>query len=75
MTWIPVTDGLPKLEGVFPWSCVSDDVLITNGKNVYCGYMAKFGEEPVEWFDYGDDLVEGVTHWMPLPSLPEADDR
>ncbi len=48
-----------------------DDVLFTNGKELYRGYRFASFENTVEgWYcDHGYS-IDNVTHWMPLPELP-----
>jgi hypothetical protein len=55
--WIPVTERLPE-EQV--------DVLMTNGKYIFLGW--DIGNELYSEDEPGDT----VTHWMPLPDLPNA---
>ena len=74
--WIPV-DVLPPMRctkhngKTFPVSNMSDYVLVcTNYKMMYVGYYRFNGENWV--FDDNPAEDEIVTHWMHLPSPPEA---
>ena len=78
--WIPVSEWLPLLR----YSCnVSDDVLITNGHEVYMGYLvAKDGK--FFWHYYSSAFEVGIKDkdndaiaWMPLPEpyRAESDDK
>lgn len=58
--WIPVTERLPEDD---------DDVLIMSSGSISMGYFNIFRGY---WVAYeGDD--DNITHWMPLPELPEED--
>jgi hypothetical protein len=66
MNWVSVENKkiLPE---------ILENVLMTDGDRVYKGYrMPNFiGElECSHWYNDGDSLIEDVTHWMPLPELP-----
>lgn len=64
--WIPVTERLPNEENVLVCAggCVGEAFLIKG--NFYWQECA--GDE--YWCE-GDCIIEGVTHWMPLPPAPE----
>lgn len=68
--WIPVAERLPE--------SVDDDVLVTDGE----GYAVGFWREDAKAWDSTDFGwlenrseppcgIHTVTHWMPLPPLPE----
>ena len=65
--WIPVSKKLPELREPYK---LSDDVLITNGIEIYMGYIMEVGGK-IFWHFYGPDGVMSVygdvTGWMPLP--------
>ena len=56
--WIPVSERLPNK---------GDEVLVYNGEF----YLA---ERHSDYWDTLEGFIEGVTHWMPLPSPPEAEE-
>jgi hypothetical protein len=60
--WISVKDRLPEQDDE------AMSVLIS-GEGWHNYEVAYFG--PTAWYDKYDDVVEGVTHWMPLPKPPE----
>jgi len=60
--WISVKDRLPE------WDDEAMSVLIS-GNSWHDYDVAYFG--PTTWHDKYDDVVKGVTHWMPLPKPPE----
>lgn len=67
MEWISVEDSLPEN---------MEDVLFTDGKDIYHGYIMyeyEIGEtnDPARWYTSSDCNVDMVSHWMPLPKLPE----
>jgi hypothetical protein len=76
-TWIDEkSEKPPKLEcfGEFSYS---ERVLITDGRSQWVGYWQSWDDEDDEecmscWKMVGPDGYEitGVTHWMPLPPLP-----
>lgn len=45
------------------------NVLLTDGKNIGLGYRAE-NERYTHWKSHQD--LGWITHWMPLPALPEA---
>ena len=64
MEWIRIEDDLPE---------DLENVLFTDGKDVYKGYINKsvWGEWNY-WFSISDVGIEDVTHWMPLPTMPKV---
>lgn len=72
--WHPWPEHAPPPDVWYPsHSC---DVLISDGKKVYIGYLVK-SDEPELWRDawrlQGRDsyAIDGITHWAELPNLPE----
>ena len=59
--WIPVTERLPEIRQV---------VLITDGIDVGTGWMNQ------GWWNtsFADIRPGEVTHWMPLPQPPKAEE-
>lgn len=65
--WISVNDRLP--EELF----AAVLIYCTDRSNIYCAYLNARNEWHI--FDYGagQQVVERVTHWMPLPSSPKGE--
>ena len=70
--WISAKDKKPKLKHSDDNMKYSDTVIVTNGKyrtsarwehNIWAGWYG--------WFSDGDEELEGITHWMPLPAPPK----
>jgi len=70
MKWISVKDRLP--EGV--WSkqhpTLSEEVLIVNSCAILVGYYDRHNEIWYTGGDVGNEWVDKITHWMPLPKNP-----
>ena len=67
MEWISVEDRLLEDEGLHFDVWAEDripDCLYDDDKNIFCHYKPD-NDGYYEWRE-----VEGVTHWMPLPSPP-----
>ena len=69
--WVPVSERLPAL--VFRYK-ISDDVLITDGYEIYMGYLVERNGK-IFWHYYGSDYEFGIKDenndaiaWMPLPT-------
>ncbi len=57
--WVSVKDRLPE---------VNESVLVCDGAEIWVDYMYKSHDDERLYFS----VVEyGVTHWMPLPDMPE----
>lgn len=70
--WIKVTEGLPELNMVTPYSTsvTSDYVLIFNGYSKRIGFIKQYyGTSQIHWFNDYCDIVD-VTHWRYLPENP-----
>ena len=74
--WIPVSERLPLLRG---FCKLSDDILITNGFEIYMGYVVE-RKGKIFWHYYGSDIEVGlrdddddVTAWMSLPQPYKAE--
>lgn len=62
LAWIPVGERLPEEK---------QRILSTDGKEFYLDYYARWeGKDNPPCFCYG--LSWAVTHWMPLPQMPEV---
>ena len=62
--WIPVSERMPENEGTY--FCLGH-----NGTPFVCLLRNKKYEGYVWLRNTGTRLVDGITHWMPIPSLPE----
>ena len=75
MSWIPTTKLPPRGEdfGAFNHSI---DVLITDGKDIFVGYLETWADDeyPTQWKQKGRDGWDfnNVTHWMFLPDFPKG---
>lgn len=59
--WIPVSERLPKYR---------EDVLVTDGKSVCTAWLSKSNS----WVrSYTSAILDGFTHWMPLPRPPKGE--
>lgn len=72
MDWISVNTLPPRKRAGAYWS---DYVLFTDGKRVYYGRYRYNAGKMIGWYQDGIDHVTSrqVTHWMPLPEVPDAD--
>lgn len=65
--WIKVTDRLPKAEYRLEEKGYSKGVLVIVGEPCcYTMMDAIYDYEDGQWYDSNDDIIEGVTHWMPI---------
>jgi hypothetical protein len=68
--WVPMTRE---------WPCVCRDILFTDGEEIYFGWLETYepGEDPCFVAKISnprqDSSPDGITHWMPLPKLPNKD--
>ena len=62
--WIPVSERLPENEGTY--FCLGH-----NGTPFVCLLRNKKYEGKIWLRNTGTMVVDGITHWMPIPSLPE----
>jgi hypothetical protein len=74
--WISVKDGLPNKDENDPrWSV---EVLFkTNSFGIHSGYLWLEDGKNDFWMDTSENLEYNdkiVTHWMPLPEMPEKED-
>lgn len=71
--WIPVTERLPKLNEKYH---ISKDVWVV-WKNLKASFAGKgFYDHTIGWTIYGHyrnprEYQDQITHWMPIPPLPE----
>ena len=69
--WIPVTERLPEAtDGDYVLACVTwKDTHIDYQNAVVMAFVSEEGLVDVEM----DCVLDGVTHWMPLPEGPEEE--
>lgn len=69
--WIPVTERLPEAtDGDYVLACVTwKDAHIDYQNAVVMAFVSEKGLVDVEM----DCVLDGVTHWMPLPEPPEEE--
>ena len=69
--WIPVTERLPEAtDGDYVLACVTwKDTHIDYQNAVVMAFVSEEGLVDVEM----DCVLDGVTHWMPLPEGPEVE--
>ena len=69
--WIPVTERLPETnDGDYVLACVTwKDTHIDYQNAVVMAFVSEEGLVDVEM----DCVLDGVTHWMPLPEGPEVE--
>jgi hypothetical protein len=60
MHWVSVFDNLPPIE---------ESVLVYDGFSIYISN--RLDENGIVW-DESQQILEEVTHWMPLPKIPCA---
>ena len=63
--WISVEDELPPKKSEY--DCLSNNVLATNGKEIY---ESVYNHDFEEWFTHDFWAINNITHWMPLPAPP-----
>ena len=64
--WIPVTERLPEEAGYYITAFSRGEA----GNNLYITFPDGSGK----WYQNSEDTGE-VTHWMPLPEPPEAEEN
>lgn len=76
-SWIPTSERLPLLRGSYK---ISEDVLITNGFEIFIAYLVERRKGKISWryYDSGSEVDvnsadDDVTAWMPLPDLYKAE--
>ncbi len=58
--WIKCSDGLPEYD---------TKILFTDGFDIFMGYLIINNENIDRWYLQNDQPIDGITHWMPLPSI------
>jgi hypothetical protein len=82
--WISVEERLPEFHmNDSGCVCTRNIAFRTECKTVHLGYVIRTAHniETVDgfeqilmdrWYDQTGDMIEGVTHWMPLPEPPKG---
>lgn len=72
--WIDVNDKLPEITdwpqpevGLKKMGWSKDVLICLDGLAITTGYYRSDGQ----WFIHDEHEVNRVTHWMPLPELPD----
>lgn len=70
--WVKVSDKMPLELSDEHISAV--EVIVTDGTTVgTCEYRRGYLPRPwAEWSNYGDIDADKITHWQPMPSVPDA---
>lgn len=68
--WISVKDDLPCNYPNNIHFGFTNNVLATDGKNIFVAHMTKTNNEWVWYSDYNFDISHIITHWMSIPKLP-----
>jgi len=61
--WIDKEDSMPEQED----ADVTINVLLYLSPDMLVSGF--YSQEDNEWYDFDGDLVDDVTHWMPLPEF------
>jgi hypothetical protein len=77
MEWIKVKDRLPEFGEEVLLACVGNRF---GTRSIYIGYLdniRKSGPVFIEQTSDDDDLTDNnkITHWMPLPDLPDDKEK
>ena len=68
--WIPVSERLPEVDT--PVLCLYKEY--GDHGEIQMTVLLNYGGEGWTEFNDNDTYYTGVTHWMPLPALPEEVD-
>ena len=69
-SWISIKDDLPCNYPNNIHFGFTNNVLATDGKNIFVAHMTKTNNEWVWYSDDNFDISHIITHWMPIPELP-----
>ena len=70
--WISVKDALPKLDKD---KDISKMVLFTDGVYVYAGIREYSPNSQIRWTEPFLGAIKNVTHWQPLPQIPQGEQQ
>lgn len=70
--WISVKDDLPCNNPNNIHFGFTNNVLVTDGKNIFIMHMKKCKDDKYIWCSGNDnvDLSHSITYWMPIPKSP-----
>ena len=69
--WISVKDDLPCNNTNNIHFGFTNNVLATDGENIFTMYMKKCNDKWI-WCVDNVDLSHSITHWMTIPKLPKS---
>ena len=73
MVWISVGDRLPTESGLYPaYSTNKDRVPPKDWMECFYAFDAEAKQGKSKWQHFSGFYDNGLTHWMPLPSLPKG---
>jgi hypothetical protein len=64
--WIPVSESLPRTPGDY----LTYQYVLGGSKKVVSAHWFG-GRHSLDWYYRHGDGAKGITHWQPLPALPE----
>jgi hypothetical protein len=73
MKWNKCSEELPFINPSRDWyESGSDNVLVTNGHNIFVARYSVDEEYGGKWIEFGRDgyTCNDITHWMALPNFP-----
>lgn len=74
MEWIKVSDKLPLDPKLVDKYATVDVIVASRLGEVFLDEF-KCGNTVTPWHQFGDAVDGFITHWMPMPSPPEAGQR
>ena len=81
MKWIPVTERLPEEDNRYATVCDFGNGVVSRGVLGFAKDFSKLVTYKTTakdvWYEYDRDfgfvMIDYVTHWMPLPTLPKGE--
>jgi hypothetical protein len=74
--WIPITLALPRWVLRRSSTCTSGNIIATDGRQIWAGWIYGVPSEDAYWFRTYEDRMtiefKDLTHWMPLPEPPNG---
>lgn len=62
--WISVDSDMPEQEDL---DVTVNVLLFLTADMIVSGF---YSQKDSEWYDFNGDMVDEVSHWMPLPAQP-----